>query len=131
MAMRLGIRTDIHFHLLPGVDDGPATLADSVDLARAAARDGTGTVVATPHVRSDFLTDVGQLRDRVREVKSALAADGVPVSVVQGAELGHDMVGRLRQDELDAIAQGPPRRRWLLVETPFTGIDSDFNRATD
>jgi protein-tyrosine phosphatase len=124
-------RTDIHFHLLPGVDDGPATLADSVALARAAVRDGAGTVVATPHVRGDYVTDVSELRARVREVKAALAREGVPVSVVPGAELGHDMVGRLRQAELQAIAQGPPRRRWLLVETPFDGFTPNFNGATD
>ena len=124
-------RTDIHFHLLPGVDDGPAALADSIDLAREAVHDGTGTIVATPHVRADFLTDVWAVRDGVREVKAALARESVPISVAQGAELGHDMVGRLRQDELEAIAQGPPRRRWLLVETPFEGITPDFNRATD
>ena len=40
-------RRDLHFHLLPGVDDGPATLAESVALARAAAR-RTATIVATP-----------------------------------------------------------------------------------
>jgi protein-tyrosine phosphatase len=124
-------RTDIHFHLLPGVDDGPGTAQESVALARAAAREGTATIVATPHVRSDFVTDVSQLRDSVREVKAELARARVPVSVVQGAELGHDMVGRLHQDELESIAQGPPRRRWLLVETPFAGIAADFNRATD
>ena len=124
-------RTDIHFHLLPGVDDGPATTGESVHLARAAVRDGSGTIVATPHIRSDFLTDVRELRGRVREVKGALAAARVPVSVVQGAELGHDMVGRLHQDELEAIAQGPPRRRWLLVETPFAGMTAGFNAATD
>lgn len=124
-------RTDIHFHLLPDVDDGPATLADSIVLARAAVADGAGTVVATPHVRGDHVTDVGQLRDRVREVKAALAEARVPLSVVQGAELGHDMVGRLPQDELVAIAQGPPGRRWLLVETPFAGLGSEFNDAAD
>lgn len=124
-------RTDIHFHLLPGVDDGPSTLAESIELAGAAVADGTATVVATPHVRSDFLTDVHELRDRVRELKAALAAACLPVSVIQGGELGHDMVGRLRQDELDAIAHGPPRRRWLLVETPFEGIKPDFNQAAD
>jgi protein-tyrosine phosphatase len=124
-------RTDIHFHLLPGLDDGPATVADSIRLARAAVDDGTRTVVATPHVRGDFVTDVWSLRDQVRELKAALAAARVPVSVVQGAELGHDMVGRLRQDELATVAQGPPRRRWLLVETPFTGLDAEFTAATD
>ena len=87
-------RTDIHFHLLPGVDDGPATMAESVDLAWAAARDGTSMIVVTPHVRSDHVVDVWDLRDRMRALKAALAEDDVPVSVGLGGELGHDMVGR-------------------------------------
>ena len=124
-------RIDIHFHLLPGVDDGPETMADTLALAEAAVRDGTRTIVATPHVRSDFVTDVVGLRDRVRAVKEALAVERIPVSVVAGAELGADMVGRLHQGELESIALGPPRRRWLLLETPFTGITDDFNRAAD
>ena len=47
-------RVDLHFHLLPGVDDGPAEVSDSLELARAALRDRTETVVVTPHVRSDL-----------------------------------------------------------------------------
>ena len=124
-------RTDIHFHLLPGVDDGPASTGDALELARAAVADGTTTVVATPHVRPDFVNDVAGLRDRVREIKEALAHAGIPLSVSPGGELGHQMVGRLRGDELDALAQGPPRRRWLLVEAPFAGLTPDFNAATD
>ena len=124
-------RADIHFHLLPGLDDGPATIEESLDLARSALRDGTTTVVATPHMRPDFVTDVGAVRDRVREVKEELARAGIPLAVSQGGELGHDMVGRLSQDELESIAQGPPRRRWLLVESPFHGLTADVNAATD
>lgn len=123
--------TDIHFHLLPGVDDGPATLEESLELAAAAVRDGCSTVIATPHVRGDFVTDVSDLPDRVREVQAGLFRAGIPLGVYCGAELGHDMVGRLRQDELESIAAGPPRARWLLVETPFGGIDEDFTAATE
>ena len=124
-------RADIHFHVLPGVDDGPATLDDALILARAAVSDGTTTVVATPHLRPDFLTDVTVVRDGVRELKEALARAGIPLAVSQGGELGHEMVGRLRQDELESIAQGPPRRRWLLVESPFLGLTAEVNAATD
>jgi protein-tyrosine phosphatase len=67
----------------------------------------------------------------VRAVKEALARNRVAVSVVQGAELGHEMVGRLRQSELESIAQGPPGRRWLLLETPFEGMTPDFNDSAD
>jgi protein-tyrosine phosphatase len=125
-----GRGVDLHFHVLPGVDDGPSTLAESVELARAAVEDGTATVVATPHVRTDFVTDVLDLPQRVRELQSVLDAEGITLGVRCGGELGHDMVGRLSQHELETIAQGPTDGRWLLVEAPFERIGEDFHAAT-
>jgi protein-tyrosine phosphatase len=122
---------DIHFHLLPGVDDGPSSMDESVALAAAAVADGTSVVVATPHVRTGFLTDVSELPDRVRELQERLAREQVVLAVRRGAELGHDMVGRLSQAELDSVAHGPPGGRWLLVETPFVGLGDEFTAATD
>jgi len=37
---------ELHFHLLPGVDDGPRSAEESVALAVAAVSEGTGTVAA-------------------------------------------------------------------------------------
>jgi protein-tyrosine phosphatase len=121
---------DLHFHLLPGVDDGPTDLAETIELARAAVADGSRIVVATPHVRPEHVTDVLGLREVVREVRAGLSPQRVPLEVVLGGELGHEMVGRLRQEELEAIAQGPPGARWLLVEMPFEGVGDDFHAAT-
>jgi protein-tyrosine phosphatase len=122
---------DIHFHILPGVDDGPSTMDESLALAAAAVADGTRVVVATPHVRSAFLTDVSDLPDRVRELEERLVQEEIGLAVRRGAELGHDMVGRLSQAELDSVAHGPPGGRWLLVETPFVGLGDGFTAATD
>jgi protein-tyrosine phosphatase len=122
---------DLHFHLLPGVDDGPEDMADSLELAAAAVADGTGTVVATPHVRQDYLSDVSSLPARVAEVRDELQREGIPLEVLCGAELGHEMVGRLRQEELELIAQGPPDGRWLLVEAPFTAMAGGFRDALE
>ncbi|MGH2744301.1 MAG: tyrosine-protein phosphatase [Thermoleophilaceae bacterium] len=122
---------DLHFHLLPGVDDGPADLPESLELARAALAVGTGAIVATPHVRADLgPTDAREIHARVRDLRASLGAANVPLRVGCGAELGHEMVFRLRQDELDLLAQGPPGARWLLVEAPFEGIGEDFHAAT-
>ncbi len=41
--------TDIHSHILPGVDDGPEDLEDSLKLLRQAVSEGTGNIIATPH----------------------------------------------------------------------------------
>lgn len=124
-------RVEIHFHLLPAVDDGPETIEESVAIARAAHAEGTTTIVATPHVRSDFVTDVRELPDQVRLVRERLDREAVGVEVLCGAELGHEMVGRLTQPELETVAVGPPGARWLLVESPFDGIDDDLHQATD
>ena len=124
-------RVDLHFHLLPGVDDGPATIEESVELARAAVAEGTGVVVTTPHVRHDFLTDVRDLPERVREVRQRLAVENVPLRLMCGAELGLEMVGRLTQSDLETVALGPPGLRWVLLETPFGGLEDALHGAAD
>src|SRR5437588_208159 len=97
------MRVEIHFHILAGVDDGPETIEESVELARVAAREGTGTIVATPHVRPDVPTDVHELAERRRELSARLAQERIAIDLVTGAELGHMMVPRLHQEDLEAI----------------------------
>jgi protein-tyrosine phosphatase len=125
-------RAELHFHLLPGIDDGPVTMEDAVALARLAVADGTGVVTVTPHVR-DLLRDelLGQLPRRVAAVRDALRAAGVPLEVRTGAELAQEDVAFLVDDELDAIAQGPDGARWVLIEAPLFGGDGEaFVAAT-
>ena len=128
MAIR---RADIHFHILPGIDDGPPGMEEAVELARAAQRDGTAIVVATPHVRHDHVTDPSELPERVRELRDRLAREGVDLDVHCGAELGYEMVGRLGQRELDLIAVGPSDASWILLEPPAEGPGEELHAAAD
>jgi protein-tyrosine phosphatase len=123
--------SEIHFHLLPGVDDGPATTEESLELAALAVSDGTATVVATPHIHRRHITDPGEIADRVQELSGQLRRRRIPLAVLPGGELDHDMVGRLSQRQLEAIAQGPEGRRWLLLEAPFDGLGESYTRAAD
>ncbi|MDZ7902906.1 MAG: CpsB/CapC family capsule biosynthesis tyrosine phosphatase [Rheinheimera sp.] len=41
---------DVHCHILPGIDDGAANLAESMALLRLAVADGIKRMVATPHI---------------------------------------------------------------------------------
>lgn len=122
---------EIHFHLLPGIDDGPATLADSVELAAAAAAEGTRTIVATPHVHPSHVVDPAILPELVREVSDAVVAEGIPVQVRCGGELAHQMVARLTDAQLDLIAHGPRDARWLLLEAALGGVDETYTEAAD
>jgi protein-tyrosine phosphatase len=104
---------DIHHHCLPGVDDGPRTLAESVDLCRMAADEGIETIVATPHVLR------GRWQNTSREQLAAIlerlrAAVGEKPRIVLGSEyfFGHDMDEMLRTQSILPLAGG----RYILVE---------------
>jgi protein-tyrosine phosphatase len=124
-------RAEIHFHILPGVDDGPKTMEESLELARLAVRDGTRTVVATPHVRADFFTDVHELPQRVRELNARLRLEGIPLDVVQGGEVGPEMIAGFDDRALDQVAVGPAGARWVLLEPPFASLAGALDAAAE
>ena len=47
---------DVHAHVLPGLDDGPADVAEALALLRVLAAEGVTTVCATPHVTPEYPT---------------------------------------------------------------------------
>lgn len=117
---------DLHCHVLPGIDDGPATMEESVALARAAAAQGTRTIVATPHVTWDHPHNTAPaITALVRETNAALAAAGVPVDVLPGGEVAMSRAGDLHDEELSALRLGGGP--WLLVECPFAPATTGFD----
>jgi protein-tyrosine phosphatase len=122
------VSTDLHCHILPGVDDGPATMDESLAYGAAVAAAGTETVVATPHVE---LVDVNEIPDRVDELRAALGSEGIDLDVRCGGEIKQFSVGGLSAQELEVLAHGPPGARWVLYEVPFSGIDDEFAEGAD
>jgi protein-tyrosine phosphatase len=109
---------DLHAHILPGVDDGPASLEESVALARAAVDAGTRVLAATSHVSHMFPTDPRVFPGRLAAVREALAEADVPLEVVPGGELAPTRVPDLDDDALRELAlDGGP---YLLFECPFS-----------
>ena len=80
---------DLHCHILPGVDDGPATLDEAVAMCRLAAEDGCATMVATPHQRHPSFSAVPRRRLEEVCVELVSALDGV-IEVRLGAEVRVD-----------------------------------------
>lgn len=67
---------DLHNHLVPGVDDGAATVAESLDALRALYAEGVRTLVATPHLLLPRLTTeaaIGRELDTQRRAFDRLA----------------------------------------------------------
>lgn len=117
---------DLHCHVLPGVDDGPADAREALALARAALDGGVRVLAATPHCRADH-PDVrpAELAERCRALNSLLVDDGVAVDVVPGGECDLDWAEAAGDDEL-ALVSLAQRGTDLLVETPYGELTADF-----
>lgn len=109
---------DLHIHLLPGIDDGPADIAGTVELARACVADGVRAVAATPHVSEKYPTSPAQIRKGVEEARAAIKAADVPLKVYGGAEVAIDQIARLSDEDLRGLTLGPTEG-FMLLETPY------------
>ena len=112
---------DLHAHLLPGVDDGPTTWDEALEMVRMAAADGVTAMVATSHMmpgdaypntRERLLALTAELRERVR-------AEGIAMDIYPGAEVF------MTTDTADLLARGElltycDANRYLLLEIPVT-----------
>ncbi len=87
-------------------------------MARAAVAAGTSTLVATPHLRSDFPgVDVLELEKRRETLRAAIVEAAIPIDLVGGAEVSIPWVLRASEREL-ALASYGQRGSDLLLEPP-------------
>lgn len=110
--------TDLHCHILPGVDDGPPTMDESLDLARALVADGVQRVVATPHVSHGYPTTAAMIAAGVADVRAAIDAAGIALDVRPGAEVAAEQLLSLPASELAGLSLGGGG--WILLEAPMS-----------
>lgn len=103
---------DIHCHFLPGIDDGAKTLADALDMARAAVGAGVVYSVMTPHLHPGRYENLRTtIEPAFVSFQNALRKEEIPLQCGMAAEV------RLSPEILDLIDQG---------ELPFLGeMDGD------
>ena len=112
---------DLHCHVLPGVDDGPATLEDTLELCRAASAAGTRTVVATPHVSWEWPGVTSHVvHEGVERVRAAVLEAGIDIEVLSGAEIAMTRAADLSGEELTALRLGGGP--FLLLECPLSPV---------
>ena len=117
---------DLHTHLLPGIDDGPADAEESVKLAAEMARRGVRGVAATPHCRSDHPDVVpAELAGRCADLERLLGEKRIRLRVLPAGEV--DLVWGLEASPEDLkLVSFCQRGSDLLLETPYGPLTSNF-----
>jgi protein-tyrosine phosphatase len=116
---------DLHAHILPGLDDGPATPEAAVAMARAAAAAGTRAIATTCHINHGFglgPADLGAARAALAE---RLAAEGVELELLAGGEIAPERLPDLDDEALRALALGGGP--YVLLECPFSPVGAGMD----
>ncbi|MCB1702357.1 MAG: capsular biosynthesis protein [Halioglobus sp.] len=104
---------DLHCHLLPGIDDGPATLDQALELARLALANGIRHAVVTPHIHPNrYPNQADNLKPALAAFKLELASRDIPLALGLGGEV------RLGMESLDLVHRG---------EVPMLGREQGYD----
>lgn len=111
------IRTDIHSHLCPGIDDGAASPAQGAELVAGLAGLGLERMIITPHFTADVFENTIQTVDSsLDRLKTAMAEQGVTMRLSVSGEYRIDdwLFSQLRDGTVRPLPGD-----YLLVENPW------------
>jgi len=110
----MGCVVDLHAHILHGLDDGAATLADSLAMVRMAAHAGTKEIVAAVHASRAWPYKPGLAQRRWEELQHLLK-DEVRIHRACEVELTPEMADRALANPARYTVNGT---QYLLAEAP-------------
>ena len=109
--------TDVHSHFVPGIDDGAATVEDSLQMITEMYHMGYKKVITTPHTMSDYYRNTSDMilsgKDKV---KLALTAAEIPIEIEAASEyyLDFDFERKLKEEKLLTFGN-----KYLLFEISY------------
>ena len=117
---------DIHCHLLPGVDDGPKEIEQSLAMVAQGVKDGISTIVATPHILGPLDDDKFPelCQQKLEELRKRLDAQGIDLRLFLGSEIFFQFgMASICRQELGTLAGNG---KYPLIEFPLNSLPHRF-----
>lgn len=113
----LFFHTDIHCHLVPGIDDGQQDADGGADLVAREKEWGIDRIIVTPHVTQDtFENTPDTILPAFERLKQTVAQRGINIELLQSAEYRLD---GFFSSQLERGMITPMPNNYLLVENSF------------
>ncbi|MBO9674590.1 MAG: capsular biosynthesis protein [Sphingobacteriaceae bacterium] len=112
-----GIKTDMHSHIIPGIDDGAQNLKDALLLAQKFKALGYQKLVATPHIMADYFRNTPDTINRGLDIlRKGLEENEIGLAVDAAAEyyLDETLEKKIRQKEVLTFGEN-----YLLFELSY------------
>lgn len=109
--------TDVHSHLIPGIDDGSQSMEDSIKLIRGLYNLGYRKIITTPHVMSDYYRNTPEIINRgLLLLKEAVEIEKIPVEISAAAEYYVDFNFQEKIDRRELLTFGD---NYVLFELSY------------
>lgn len=111
----LPVKTDIHSHLVPGIDDGVQTLEESINLISTFVKMGYKKLITTPHIMSDYYKNTPEIiRTGLETVKSELKKNNINIPIEAASEYYVDekFIKKIGEEELLTFGDN-----YILIES--------------
>ncbi len=119
------VATDMHSHLIPGIDDGAKTIEDSITLIKELHALGYKKFITTPHIMSDFYRNTPEtILGGLEQVREAIKAENIPVTIDAAAEyyLDDGFIHKLEEEKLLTIGEN----NHLLFEISYVNAPDNL-----
>ncbi|MCM4167356.1 Tyrosine-protein phosphatase YwqE [Arenibacter antarcticus] len=119
---------DIHNHILPGIDDGAKTVADSIELIKEFSAIGIHKFIATPHIMHNYYPND---YESIHKAKGKLL-DGLLQEKMTDITLdvaAEHMIDANFEILLDQKQVMPIRNKYLLIEMSYLQPAINFDQA--
>lgn len=85
--IQLPVDTDIHSHILPGIDDGSPDIETSVQLVKGIYNLGIRKTIATPHIIADLYRNTpATINEALEKLKIACKKEAIEIEITAAAE---------------------------------------------
>lgn len=109
--------TDIHNHILPGIDDGAVNIEASIELINGFKEIGIERLIATPHVMNDYYPNTSRIIENALDnLMNELHQRGEKIKIKAAAEYMMDQpfLDLIEEDDLLCL-----KNKYLLVEMSY------------
>lgn len=112
------LKTDIHSHLIPGIDDGSPDMATSLRFLETLEGMGLNKVVTTPHIYDSLYNNTPQIiQDGLQTLQQEAKHRHLAIEVEAAAEYFVDKYFETLVATNDLLTFG--ERRYILIEMSF------------
>lgn len=118
---------DIHSHILPGIDDGPESIEESIEMLLNASKSGVDTIVATPHLLpGEFMATSALINQVTQELQEKAKQENIRIQIIGGRECYLSPETFEYEEKLERLTIAN-NGRYMLVELPFGEIPRYVN----